>query len=259
MKTLDRLIVALVVVGVLLAAAFVEAQMIETDAGELRVHYAGVPIAITLAVHEETRLRFQESVEIGLSPPLAGQLEITNVHGIVYLTALRPFEPSRVAVKGLESGRFVLLDLDAKQEANSHPDIHVVHGKGTSNLKRERSYTALEFLEELARLTLDSQTSAALPRGISLASIQTPPNAFYRDIDVESKQLGAFRTKRWLGFVVEVENVTEVSVDLDPDAVGGVWHAAGFLHTRLLPASKRGSSSVMFLVKSRDRHPQGRG
>jgi len=68
-----------------------------------------------LPVGIERRIDFQGPVRIGLPESLNPLLRVQSVADSVYLLAHRPFEPTRVMVRAIDSGRMYLLDLSASE------------------------------------------------------------------------------------------------------------------------------------------------
>ena len=214
------------------------------------MRYQGVPIELELRVDTETRIRFDETVEIGYADALAGQLDMLSVQGIVYLKPRHPFSTQRLAVKGKESGRFVLLDVAASFDAEVIEEVALLADEQTSRDPHVSSISPFELLRVIANWTLNSANETTLPSGVTSVSNPFGHRSVYHDIDIQTTVLGALRTKEWLALAVELRNNSRSAIDLDPNQLAGHWAAVGFLSTRLLPAHKRGATSAMFLVRT---------
>ncbi len=247
----NQWLVVLVVV-VVLVAAVVDGRASEKGATHRSVIYQGVPIPVELPLNVESRVHFEESVEIGLPSALTLKLDVSSVHGVVYLTATQPFMRQRVALKGVQSGRFVLLDVSSTQAPGSVKDLFIRADESSAPQIDSQPLTAAQVMRYVTRLTLAPRRPKSEGSTINRVAIAVAPNTIYRNVAVASTLLAAWRSNKWLAIAIELRNESDDSVRLSPHDVNGFWRSAGFLHTRLLPRGKRGSQTVMFLVGSHD-------
>ena len=238
----------------LLVAEMTEASKADTDrppSDDVKsrlVSYEGVPVPVELPLNQEVRIHLDESVEIGLPIALTAKLDVTSVHGVVYLTALQSFPAQRVALKGSETGRFVLLDVSATSDVADVEAIVIQTDGSVLVADSDRSLTATQLLRHIARVTLAPNRPKALPPQIKRTFLAIPQDRLYREFAVDSRLLAAWRADSLLALAVDLSNQSSEAIALDPSDIGGVWHAAAFQHTRLLPHGKHGASTVMFLV-----------
>ena len=179
---------------------------------------------------------------------LTSKLNVSSVHGVVYLTALQAFTSRRLALKGTQTGRFVLLDVSAMTEANAIKDIFVGTVSTTFTPDVAPSLTTAQLMRYIALATLAPREPTSLPTEIKRTVLAIPKDRIYRDFAVASTLLAAWRTDRWLALAVELRNQADVAIPLTPSHISGAWIAVGFQHVRLLPQGKRGAQTVMFLV-----------
>ena len=238
----------------LLVAELTEARTTETgrpgsaNVKTKSINYEGVPIPIELRLNQEVRVHLDESVEIGLPMALTAKLDVASVHGVVYLTALQSFATQRVALKGSETGRFVLLDVSATSDGTGIEAILIRTDGSMSVPDSERSFTAVQLMRYIARATLAPNRLKAPRSQFKRTMLTISEDRLYRDFAVESSLLAAWRADSLLALAVDLSNQSSDGIALDPSDIGGVWHAAAFQHTRLLPHGKHGASTVMFLV-----------
>ncbi len=237
---------------VVLVAAVVEGSTTSKGATHRSVIYQGVPIPVELPLNVESRVHLEESVEIGLPSALISKLDASSVHGVVYLTATQPFTRQRVALKGVRTGRFVLLDVSARQAAESVNDLFIRASESSTPAIDSQPLTAAQVMRYVARLTLAPRRPNSEASTIKRVAVAVAPNSIYRNVAVASTLLAAWRSNEWLAIAIELRNEGDDSIRLSPHEVNGFWRSAGFLHTRLLPRGKRGAQTVMFLVGSHD-------
>lgn len=214
--------------------------------------YEGIPIAIDVPLHDELRIHLNESVEIGVPAALANKIEVTSVQGVVYFKASQSFISQRLALKGNRSGRFVLLDVSASPDGVSVPDIFIVTDGSSVKSEGSHSLSATQLMRYVASWTLAPRQPKSLPPELKRTVLAIPTDSIYRDFEVGSKPLAAWRTDQKIAVAVELLNQGDKPITLEPSQVAGVWHAVGFQHTRLLPSGKLGANTVMFLVGGHD-------
>ena len=247
-------------VAALLFAQFAEAQRDTSLSTTKRFSYQGVPILLDIQVGTESRVHFGESVEFGLPGVLAESLDVSSVHGIVYLTAREGFDRQRVAIKGKTSGRIVLIDLAASTSGTGFLRDIYIHPIGTRvNPVVRPKLTMAQFMRFAAQQTLAAKRTKTQLPGVRHASVKVAPNSLYRDFAVQTELHGVWRSHEWIALAVELRNESAKAITLDPQVIGGSWHVVGFLHLRLLPKGKLGATTVMFLVGAHDAVAELRG
>lgn len=250
MRRIDEL--AVLGMTLMLVTVAVDAGAEREIASTRMVAYRGVPVTIDLPLNQEIRVHFDESVEVGLPVALSAQLDVSSVHGIVYLTALQPFTSQRLALKGTQSGRFMLLDVVASPDSDTSRDIVIRTDGATLVPDVQPSLTIAQLMRYIAQTTLAPRRPEPLPSRIKRTVLALPADRIYRDFVVVSQLLAAWRTDSWLAIAIELRNQSDEAIALSPGDIAGSWIAVGFQHTRLLPRGKRGAQTVMFLVGSHD-------
>lgn len=216
------------------------------------IAYHGVPVAIELPLNEEIRVHLDESIEVGVPVALASKLNVSSVHGVVYLTAVKAFASHRLALKASQSGRIALLDAATTSIATPIRDIFLrIDGMSTVP-DVVRSTTSAQLMRYIARMTLATRPPKSRPSGVKRVVVAHPQDGIYRDFAVVSTPLAAWGTDRWLALAVELQNQSSEAISLNPRDITGVWRSVAFQHVRLLPKGKRGATTVMFLVGAHD-------
>ncbi|MCY4129542.1 MAG: DUF3438 family protein [Gammaproteobacteria bacterium] len=237
---------------VMLIATFAQAGSPSNTATTRVVAYRGVPIDLHLPLNHEIRIHLDESVEVGVPIALTSKLDVTSVHGVVFLTAVQAFTAHRVALKGSTSGQIVLVDVSAITDASEVKDVFVRTDGATVTPDDPPELTMVQLMRHIAHLTLAPRGSAVIPFQIKRIALVLPHESIYRDFAVASSLLAAWRTDRKMALAVELRNQSDEAIVLSPDEISGVWYAVGFQHTRLLPYGKRGAQTVVFLVGAHD-------
>lgn len=96
--------------------------------GSERIVWTNRPIPVILPVGVERQIVFPAGVKIGLSREVLDKLRTQSVDGTVNWLAARPFEPCRVQVREVVTGRTYLLDVSAVAEGGSARPLEIVDG-----------------------------------------------------------------------------------------------------------------------------------
>ena len=224
-----------------------QSTMAVTEADHLL--YEDVPLNVDLAIKQELRIHFGESIELGLPPSLASKLNAASVQGTLFLTASNAFKRQRIYVKRLNSGRFVLLDLATKSNARSSQDIYIAY-RDRPTLKRPSELTPVALTRYAAQQLFAPKRLLERVAGVRQTTLPTDVSSIYLDSAVKTKPLGAWRTRSQIVVAIQLENTSSIPVKVNPKAVRGHWRTVSFLRTELAPANEPAQTTVMFLVGS---------
>ena len=217
-------------------------------ADPLYLQYENSPLLIDLTVGREQRLHFGDSVEIGVPSELASKLEASSVQGIAYFKPLRGFSRQRVFVKLMESGHFVLLDVAASNQANSHREVFISLASKSRSLAVEVEPTPIELSRYAAQQLVSPRRLLRIHPQIKPATVDFAGRHLYLTSQLEIDALGAWQTKRQVVVAYSVRNTSQDEVVLTPEAVRGDWRTVSFMHKVLRPGDSPDSRTVMLLV-----------
>ncbi|MCP5417431.1 MAG: TIGR03749 family integrating conjugative element protein [Chromatiaceae bacterium] len=225
-----------------------------------RIIWQKTPIELALSVGKEQRVDFPGPVRIGLPATLQPILRVQSVAGNLYLLAHRPFEPTRVMVRAIESGAVYLLDLSADNKSAPTAAIQIfdpeVEQSDLSSDQTEPSpifptygYVALtrfaaQKLYAPARLLRD------LP-GVVRVPVRRKSVQLIHAGQVTAEPLVAWRAGDLYLTAVKLRNSTSHPVTLDPRTLRGTWLTATFQHNRLHVAGNEADTTVVYLISAR--------
>jgi len=238
----------------LLSSVFGELHAAETAAR--RIPWQKVPIAVQLTVGEERLVHFPGPVSVGVPATLDASLRTQTVNGTVYWRAAAPFATTRVAIRELDSGRMVLIDLQASFAPSDNVPIRVMLDKPTSGEKGAEA-TPGPLQHDYVHLTrfaaqqlyAPARLVSALP-GVVRVPLQQEAVPLVRGGAVEASPLIAWRAGAHYVTAVKLVNRSTDPQVLDPRALRGQWLSATFQHARLLPVGDEADTTVVYLVSA---------
>jgi integrating conjugative element protein (TIGR03749 family) len=227
-----------------------------------RITWGRTPIEVLLPVDQERLVRFPGAVKVGLPGRLQPLLRAQSVDGTLYLLAHEPFEPTRVMVREIASGRVYLLDIAASKEEGSTNPIEVVLPTAKREVRDDGApetgevstppaygYVALtrfaaQQLYAPARLLQDRP-------GIVRVPIRRDSILLVRGSNIEATPLVAWRANGLYLTAVKLTNRTNQPQVLDPRDLRGVWLTATFQHNRLLSVGNEADTTAVYLISAR--------
>ena len=119
LKNILFIVIMLIIIG--LTSLISQAESLDHFSDE-HIAWQRVPIHITLPVGKERFVSFPDQVQFGYNKNLlsSSMLRVQNDHRTLYLLAKKPFNTQRTEAK-LSNGEVILLDIEAKQQADNHP------------------------------------------------------------------------------------------------------------------------------------------
>ncbi len=253
-----------------------ESEEVETDetnkAHEKEPHehivWEQIPIDVVLPVGKERIITFPTPVQFGYDKEVLNDemLHVQNNDGVLYLKAKQIFSPQRVQVKCIDTGKIILLDISARQDASDHPLDIVMN----STLKRN-SFSFNERNEKVESntgsypITPVTLVRFAVQQLYSPKRLLTQPSYIYRVPMGTHKTLSLLLDKSamalplasWRGgdlFVTAIllRNLLSQTILLDPHNICGAWQAASFfLAAELAPRGNIKDTTTVFLVSKR--------
>lgn len=243
----------------LIILLFASVSYAESNNTDEHIVWQRAPIHITLPVGKERFISFPNEVQFGynttLLPPPA--LRVENDNQTLYLLAKKPFDTQRVEAK-LASGEIILLDINAKKQADSHPiDIVLpaIHQKTQSNNTNDISSSSTNYVE-LVRYAIQQlyapqrllKHSNSIRRFPMETSHVVP--LFY-DSSASAMPLASWRSGDFYVTALLIKNLLQQPLRLDPRLLCGNWKTASFYPKTTL--SPRGTpinqdTSTLFVV-----------
>lgn len=213
--------------------------------------YSIKPLALHLQVNRETRLHFKHDIAVGLPDPLKSILRAETINQSLYLRPQQEFSTQRILIRNQESGRMIVLDIDANKKNDWVHDIRI-----RSKSRQENSETddinAVVLTKFAAQQLLAPRRLQRTHPQVRRVSVKSSPGiSLMRYGDATEVTLGCWHHGELYVTAIELRNNTSSAIVLDPTTLRGTWVTATFHHSRLLPKGQRGDRSIVYLV-SRD-------
>ena len=225
-----------------------------------RITWQKTPIVLSLTVGKERRVDFPGPVKVGLPAAIQSALRVQSVAGTVYLLARQPFEATRVMVRAVESGATYLLDLSADNEGEAKATIQILDPETRKPGVTAEEGAPLPALPAYGYVTLTrfaAQQLYAPARllhdlpGVVRVPVSREPVRLVRTAPIEASPLVAWRARGLYITAVELRNLGNQAVTLDPRMLRGSWLTAAFQHNRLHPTGSEADTTALYLISAR--------
>jgi len=213
------------------------ANTLNTDSNsDVHVVWKRAPIEVTLPVGKERFVTFPSGVKFGYNKNLlpSSVLSVENDNQTLYFDAKKPFKTQRTEVK-LNDGEIILLDINAKKNANDNP-VDIVFPKKVKSITTTTDQSvsrssvtyvtliryAVQQLYSPERLLKQSSSITRFP----METAHTVP-IFYDD-SVSAMPLASWQGGDYFVTAVFIENLLNQPLKLDPRLICGDWKTASF-------------------------------
>lgn len=243
-------------VGLLLFLSCLATGIQAQETAARRIPWQKVPIAVQLTVGEERLVHFPGPVSVGVPATLDSSLRTQTVNGTVYWRAAAPFTTTRVAIRELDTGRMVLIDLQASFAPGDNAPIHVMfetpkNGESSAAAtSRPLQYDYVQLTRFAAQRLYSPARLASDLLGVVRVPLQQEAVPLVRGGTVEATPLIGWRAGAYYLTAVKLVNQSNEAQVLDPRALRGQWLSATFQHARLLPAGDEADTTVVYLVSA---------
>lgn len=216
-----------------------------------------IPIPLTLSVAEERLIHFPEAIRL-IDSEAGDKMTILKVQDSLYLKAKQSFDNQRLLVQLMPQGEVIILNLSAQENktVNKPIDILVNKDKETEN---DFQQTANPFDFNAITLTRFAIQSLYAPQRLVTmpAEITRTPMQTRRQINlifgasIEARPLISWRGGDLYVTAVELTNLLNKTVIIDPRHLIGNWQTATFYPTNTLAARVKKESTTVFLISDR--------
>ncbi len=225
------------------------------------------PINITLPVGKERFVTFPTEVQFGyntkLLPP--SKLRVENDNQTLYFLAKKPFNTQRTEAK-LDNGEIILLDINAKKQADDHsidivlPAIHRTNKNDKNKNNENNSYTSQSNVNYVTLIRYAVQQLYAPQRLLKHSNVMMrfPMETahvvpLFYDGSASAIPLASWRGDNLYVTALLVKNLLNQSLHIDPRLLCGNWKAASFYpQTTLAPRGTpiNRDTSTLFVVSN---------
>lgn len=223
------------------------------------------PIVIALAVGKERMVSFSYPVSVENTEPslTTDKLKLINNQGVLYLTALQPFERTRLLVKNNQTGQVILVDVQGQAQAPSHP-LQIIDSVNTaakaplfSDTVSDNEDSGLSFIA-LNRFALQQFYAPSrllvIPAGMNRVPMHTQKIVhLVANDNVLAMPLASWRYHSQTITAILLRNLNTTAIHLTPEEILGRFKTCVFYPREdLSPKSKGHDSTTVFLISNTD-------
>ena len=255
-----------------LAMALMGTALMSTAQAEILMQWERKPLQIDLNVKEERILFLDKNVSVGIPNNLNDKIRVQSSGGAVYLTALTPFELSRVQLRDIATGQLILLDLKGYARAGKLEDIRITEKDVENNSRNvveptvsdemvESSKPKSSALPAPAALTRYAAQSLYAPlrtveplEGVHRVAMKLPKSlpTLLPNLNVRATPLESWGLDGYVVTAVRIKNLSAQQVVLDPRYLQGRFYAATFQHPFIGATGNLDDTTVVYLVTEGD-------
>lgn len=255
-----------------LAMALMGTALMSTAQAEILMQWERKPLQIDLNVKEERILFLDKNVSVGIPNNLNDKIRVQSSGGAVYLTALTPFELSRVQLRDIATGQLILLDLKGYARAGKLEDIRITEKDVENNSRNVVEPTVSDETDESSKpknsalpapaaLTRYAAQSLYAPlrtveplEGVHRVAMKLPKSlpTLLPNLNVRATPLESWGLDGYVVTAVRIKNLSAQQVVLDPRYLQGRFYAATFQHPFIGATGNLDDTTVVYLVTEGD-------
>lgn len=230
-----------------------------------RLFWDKVPLRITLPVGKERLVSFPADVRVGMPGQISSKLRTQSNQGTIYWKASEAFDTQRIEVREIQSNRIYLVDLKATTKANSITPIEVIFKEAregvadktstdsNSKTSKKPGYIALtRFAAQ--QLYAPARLLKASPRIHRVSVTRHTITHLIHGEQIEATPVASWQSGYLYITAVELKNISNQYINLDPRHLRGEWRTATFQHIRLHPAGSESDTTAVYLISDRPFH-----
>ena len=228
-----------------------------------RLFWDKVPLSITLPVGKERLVTFPADVRVGMPGGISSKLRTQSNQGTVYWKASEAFDTQRIEVREIQSNRIYLIDLRASDKVSSVTPIEVIF-KEVSKDKKDKIASSSKLSKKPGYISLTRFAAQQLyaPARLLKAStrihrVSVAKHTMIHLIhgeQIEATPVASWRSGSLYVTAVELKNISDHFINLDPRYLRGEWRTATFQHIRLHPSGSESDTTAVYLISDRPFH-----
>lgn len=215
------------------------------------------PIPLELSLNEERLVHFPQAISI-VDNEAGDKIAVLKVQDTLYLKGKADFENKRLLVQLMPQGEVIILKLSAREKISAGKPLEILlESKEETTKTTQESANAFDMNAiALTRFAIQSlyapQRLLVIPEGISRTPMQTRRliNLFY-GASIEARPLISWHGGTFYITAVELKNLLNKEVIVDPRRMVGNWQTATFYPTNTLVPRGNEDTTTVFLVSDR--------
>ncbi|ARB90758.1 TIGR03749 family integrating conjugative element protein [Legionella longbeachae] len=213
------------------------------------------PIPLDLSLSEERLVHFPQAISI-VDNEAGNKIAVLKVQDTLYLKGKDAFENKRLLVQLMPQGEVIILNLTVKEKVVAGKPVEILLDSKEETATQESANTFDVNAITLTRFAIQSlyapQRLLVIPEGIGRTPMQTRRqiNLFY-GASIEARPLISWHGGTFYVTAVELKNLLNKEVIVDPRRMVGNWQTATFYPSNTLAARGKEDTTTVFLVSDR--------
>jgi len=214
------------------------------------------PIHLTISLNDERIIRFPLAVSI-IDNEAGDKISVLKVQDALYLKGKEVFENKRLLVQLMPYGEVIILTLSANEKVSvSKPVEIVMEDKEEPTATPETANSFDMNAISLTRFAIQSlyapQRLLVIPEGVGRTPMQTRKQiSLLYGASIEARPLISWHGGTFYVTAIELKNLLNKEVIIDPRRMVGNWQTATFYPTNTLAPRGREDTTTLFLVSDR--------
>lgn len=215
------------------------------------------PILLELPLNEERLVHFPQAISI-IDNEAADKIAVLKVQDTLYLKGKETFQNKRLLVQLMPQGEIIILNLNVSDKAHDVKpvDILLEAKEDTTNPTQETNNPLDLNAVTLTRFAIQSlyapQRLLVIPDGLGRVPMQTRKQiSLFYGASIEARPLISWHGGSFYVTAVELKNLLNKEMIVDPRQMTGNWQTATFYPTNTLAPRGKEDTTTVFLVSDR--------
>lgn len=215
------------------------------------------PIHLSLSLEEERLINFPQAINI-IDNEAGKKIKVLKIQDTLYIKANVAFDNKRLLVQLMPQGEVIILNLSANENISASKPVEILlenKDEPSSNQQDTASNFDINSIT-LTRFAIQSlyapQRLLVIPEGIGRIPMQTRRQiSLIYGASMESRPIISWHGGAFYVTAVELKNLLNKEVVVDPRRMIGNWQTATFYPTNTLAPRGKEDTTTVFLVSDR--------
>ena len=215
------------------------------------------PIPLEIPLKKELVVHFPQAIRI-VDNEASNKLSILKIQDTLYIKGRELFKNKRLLVQLMPEDEVIVLSLSTKEKSTAIKPVEILlePKEETSNSSQESPSNFDMNAITLTRFAIQSlyapQRLLVIPDGIGRTPMQTRRQIpLFYGASIEARPLISWHGGTFYVTAVELKNLLNKEVIIDPRQMLGNWQTATFYPTNTLSPRGKEDTSTVFLVSDR--------
>ncbi|MBA2656837.1 MAG: TIGR03749 family integrating conjugative element protein [Tatlockia sp.] len=214
------------------------------------------PIPVDLSLSEERLIHFPEAISI-VDNEAGDKVAVLKIQDTLYLKGKSLFENKRLLVQLMPQGEVIILKLSAKEKISASKPVEILLEKKEEKTNPQEPVNRFDMNAiTLTRFAIQSlyapQRLLVIPESVGRIPMQTRRQInLFSDASIEARPLISWHGGALYVTAVELKNLLNKEVIVDPRLMVGNWQTATFYPTNTLEPRGKEDTTTVFLISDR--------